>query len=247
MPDHGNTITPLRLLPGRTAATAMLLALFFTGGAHAFGYPGSNMGPGAGIPGFSSPFSGMPGGFPGSYGGFPGGSNSFPGFSNSFGDWPDISGKLPGFSRIFPDFSFSRRDYGPGRGCGGDNMRRRPYRYLPDWLGRRVRPGAGAMIYDMAFVEDRGFRRMRMIVVQTTTDRGMLAQRCVQYSLAPIMSCQARLNGQVSRSYTMPPPPVQPRGFGPGGGNGMTFSSTGHWRGMTVHGNFRYIPGRSYF
>ena len=149
--------------------------------------PGSGMG----IPGFSGPFSGMPGGFPGSSGMVPGMGSGLPGLWG----WPDTSGGLPGFSRIFPDFSFNRRDYRPRGPWGRNYGPRRPYQYLPRWLSERVKPGAGAVVYDMAFVQDRSFKRMRMIVVQTSTVNGMLAQRCIQYSLAPVMNCQALVGG----------------------------------------------------
>ena len=103
-------------------------------------------------------------------------------------------------------------------------------------------------MFDMAFVQDRSFRRARLIMLQTSTYNGTLAQRCFQSSLAPVMTCQAQINGNVSRTYMMPAPrtsPIDDAGYQPY--NGMQFSSKGRWRDMTVYGRFQYWPGRFSF
>lgn len=209
-----------------------------------------------GIPGMSGPFAGMPGGMPGASSLFPGTGGSWPGMSNNWpsmgnswpqssNNWPQITGNLPGFSQIFPNFSFNPNNYPaqPGR-PGQQHEQPGPQPPLPPALARHVSPGAGAAVYDMAFVQDRSFRRGRIIVLQTTSRNGPLMQRCVQYSMTPVMQCQAFVNGNASKTYMLPPPangPLHESRYSPP--DGMVFTSRGRWRDMTVLGKFQYWPG----
>ena len=63
-------------------------------------------------------------------------------------------------------------------------------------------------------------------------------------SMAPMMQCQAYVNGNASKTYMLPPPangPLYESRYRPP--NGMVFTSKGRWRDMTVLGKFQYWPG----